>query len=424
MCVACPSRASAGHVSKSETARMAMGNSMAAARRSPTGDSIANPAGNLRLTSARSSFAGDGIPRAGHSTSKLTSVDLPSLIADSTSLVAKIRPVLVFSHGRSGSTLLLEILQQDPQAWVSYEPLQEVRQMPSNGALTETQAGRCREGAQERSTVASRCPLRDATLLLALLSCDMLPLLSLWYQELALAGGKGGYLPNAGAFGSAWLPSSEIPDLSERRASMFMEQQQRCKEKSVRVAKTIRMNGHLDAVVNVSATTGLAPPLVLHLVRDLKSVYASRKGLTAPFGLPSTSSQQQRAYAVQSWARAMCTATRRDVMAGRRKHHQHYELLNFTELVRRPNVVIEKIYSRHFKRPVPATVRAYIEEHLPGRSNNSTNSSEEATWQFQFGTTARNLDAVEHAWERRLEPWEVRAIETGCGREVRVHAPQ
>ena len=37
--------------------------------------------------------------------------------------------VVVHSHARSGSTLLFELLAQDPQVWGAYEPLQDVRQL-------------------------------------------------------------------------------------------------------------------------------------------------------------------------------------------------------------------------------------------------------------------------------------------------------
>ena len=77
--------------------------------------------------------------------------------------------VLVWSHGRSGSTLLLDMLASDRQTWAAYEPLQEIRERPHDGwafGLSGQQS--CRDKNEDAAkgnggvSLASSCPLRDA----------------------------------------------------------------------------------------------------------------------------------------------------------------------------------------------------------------------------------------------------------------------
>ncbi|KAL1508805.1 hypothetical protein AB1Y20_004900 [Prymnesium parvum] len=327
----------------------------------------------------------------------------PSLVSPPSRPTISPRAVLIHAHGRSGSTLLLDILRHDPQAWASYEPLQEVRQLPPPHLLPPHLAGRCRDGAAEQPTLASKCPHRDASLLLSLLACDSLPLLAAWYAEYDLSAAAGGYLPHAAAYGAAFTLTSDRPALAAERAALYARDASACAGASLRVVKTIRLNGQLARLYNLSASP---PPLVLHLVRDLKSVYLSRKALAAPFGLPSAAS-------LEAWARAMCAATRRDMAAGARRPRGQYELLNFTHLVRFPRSTVERIYRRHLRRPVPPAVRAYLEAHFEPPAN----GTDATAWQFQFGTAPRDVEALSHAWRLRLDEWEVRAINAGCARE-------
>ena len=70
-------------------------------------------------------------------------------------------PVVILSHGRSGSTLLLELLAQDPQFWTSYEPLQEVRQ-PYRRGEARSSRNRARWPANGRvGPGAARARLHD-----------------------------------------------------------------------------------------------------------------------------------------------------------------------------------------------------------------------------------------------------------------------
>ena len=74
-------------------------------------------------------------------------------------------PVLVWSHGRSGSTLLLDTIASDPGMWPIYEPLQEVRQRPpAHFFVPPEQVGPCRDRDDGTNTLQSPCPLRDASI--------------------------------------------------------------------------------------------------------------------------------------------------------------------------------------------------------------------------------------------------------------------
>lgn len=299
--------------------------------------------------------------------------------------------------------------------------------MPADNTLSLADAGKCREGPKEQRTLHSNCPNRDAALLLALLSCDALPLLSTWYQELDLAHGKGGYLP-IDPRGARWTRTNSVADLSNKRAAGFMSLQSKCRARPMHVVKTIRMNGHLSAIINVSSATGLQAPIVLHLVREIKSVYLSRKEIIAPFGLPTRSSQRTLPNAtnertsvtsahdralLEKWAYAMCAATRHDIRVGLTRHGRFYETINFTNLVLYPHAVVNALYQRHFKRDVPAAVTDYINKHRPGRLI-MPSEEKRRSWEYQFGTSARNLYSVQNAWKHKLKQWEIEAIEAGC----------
>jgi len=238
----------------------------------------------------------------------------------------------------------------------------------------------------------------------------------MWYQELELANMRGGYVPHQQGFGSVWESTQNRADLADYRITWYKQQAAACSSKTGRVVKTIRMNGHLDSVFNASHAMGLPPPLVLHLVRNPKSVYTSRKGLTtAPFGLPTLlGKRENQATVLQTWARTMCFATRHDMLVGR-KHSRYYFFLNFSEFVRRPLPVVEKLYARYFKRQVPVEVATFVREHVQPDPRRHVQANE-SSWQYQFGTKARNLDQVEHRWRQLLQPWEVQAIDSGCGK--------
>lgn len=323
--------------------------------------------------------------------------------------------ILILAHGRSGSTLLLEMLQQDPKAWTCYEPLQDVRQVPQQKLRAE-EGGRCRDGPKEGSVLSSKCPLRDASLVVALLHCDTNPLMSVWLQELDIAKGKGAYLPHDGSYGSGWESSAEVPNLLDKRLAAYVHNHHRCRVQPMHVVKTIRMNGHLDKIFQVSAAVGRAPPLVLHLVRDIKAVYASRKALQfskTAFGLPMVLNSKGRYDSVKNWSREMCLATMTDYRTGMERYRPYYRLLLFSDLIRNPNAIMEQIYHQSLQRSVPLALQRYIREHL--QQENVSNQHERKTWQYQYGTTARDLKLLEHAWEKYLSAWEVQAIETGCG---------
>ena len=327
---------------------------------------------------------------------------------------ARFPPVVVHSHARSGSTLLYELLGQDPQVWAAYEPLQDVRQVQPNAGVVADGCRSAETGATGDPLMA-RCPMRDATLLVSLLACDTLPLLAAWYADFELGGRRGGYVPHYAppVVGSEWASTERFPNMAYSRAVQYREQVRACRERPGHVAKTVRMNGQLDALYKVSRALGKKAPLVLHLVRKPLSVYASRRNLSNPFGLPvAETAHQLRRRVLRDWAQSTCTATRRDVTTGRAQAAGAYELVTFAELVRRPRQLIERLYAQHFRRPVPRAVYAYIDRHI--RPNDSAVESD--AWQYKYGTSARSLERVEQRWKEQLEPWEVREIEAACGR--------
>lgn len=327
------------------------------------------------------------------------------------------QPVVVWSHGRSGSTLLLDLLSSDPEVWSIYEPLQEVRERSPHVGPGE--GGLCRD--RFSSTLSSTCPLRDAALLLSMLQCNLLPLLTAWYGELELAGRRGAFLPHPTAPGSGWVTTSYTPDLSDTRASLILEHQRKCRTHPLRVAKTIRLNGHLASVFNVTHALGRPSPLILHLVRDPRAVYYSRKRLSEPFGLPPASeTQEKRTLALRKWARTTCEATRRDAEQGRR-NARNYLMVNYSTFVRHPQLLVERLYARHFLRAVPPEVQRFIAKHfspaVPREASHSDTKSE--AWQYEYGTQARDVEHVDRRWEKELSRWEVDAIDEGCASAAR-----
>lgn len=315
-------------------------------------------------------------------------------------------PILVHAHARSGSTLLLEMLGQDPKLWAAYEPLHDVRKLPPLHPETRKRRFRCRSSEDgEGDPLASSCPWRDATLLLAFLACDMLPMTSSWHQYFELDGHAGGYVPNRAApWGSEWSPGSSSPS---ERTRQYLAQGQACRQRSGTIAKTVRMNGDLDTIFRVARTLEAKPPLVLHLVRGPLSVYASRRNLSNPFGIPPTAFNGS----LRSWSSGTCAATHRDVATGHAQAAGSYEMVTFLELLRRPRRLVNRIYARHLNRSVPRAVHEYISSHL---KLGPLAGDESQSWEFKYGTSSRNIERVHNRWREQLKPWEVHQIQLGC----------
>ena len=344
--------------------------------------------------------------------------------------------VIILSHGRSGSTLLLEFLAQDPDMWTAFEPLQEVRQM--SPFLDMKRAGRCRDPLSPDSSLRGVCPHRDAAILLSLATCNVLPLLTSWYQEMDLAGQRASWVPHPEQRtpGYEWRTTAERNLLVAERTSRLFAWRKGCLQRPRKTLKTIRMNGHLRELFNVSVEGEYAPPLVLHLMRDPKAVYASRKAiyvkatetwnsqLRVPFlGMPRLSGEPALdASTISEWARAMCAASQRDVEAGMQRGYL-YERINFSELIYSPQQVTKKIYFKHLKRQIPTEVLNYIDErflHKEGvtitrqRKGRIASTAHDDGWERSFDTTARDVSTVENRWLQLLAPWESAAIDAGC----------
>lgn len=344
------------------------------------------------------------------------------------------RPVLVWSHGRSGSTLLLDTLGSDPAFWPIYEPLQEVRQQPPpHFNIPPEQISRCHDTLGANNALVSVCPMRDATLVLSALECNFLPLLATWYGHLDLTHRKAAWMLHGTVPGAGFTTTQYTPDLEVRRVAKLVEQERRCRAHTSTVAKVIRLNGELCAMHNISLALGKAPPLVLHLVRDPRAIYASRKRLSgagAHFGVPATwkkssrwgeMTHAQRAAIVGEWARSVCGATRRDAAIGLHQLGDTYELVEYSEFTRRPREVIERLYARHFERPVPAAVYEYIRQHVQRAGASASEgtaavppSPNVSSWQYMFSTAPRDVDRVEKQWRDELTSWEVRIIDAEC----------
>jgi len=292
-------------------------------------------------------------------------------------------PIVIHSHGRSGSTLLLEVLEQDPSLWTAYEPLKSVRDLPWQ--IMNLEGSACRDPWQVRPpashpslagvsrpltafvrlpvsqpspSMEPRCALRDAALLASLLVCDFSPLQAAWYQELDLAGERGQWMPEAK--GAAWHRDYTRPRLARDAMAKTRADRRACLARRQRAVKTIRLNGRLGALYNVTEDLGLPKPVVLHIVRDPRGsvtldarsshpsrsgprrrrrrrfqgaapgatgVYASRKKVGGPtrgddadavrgrdvnFWVPNAAMGSQ---AVKLWASTLCVATTRDRQA-------------------------------------------------------------------------------------------------------------
>jgi hypothetical protein len=349
-------------------------------------------------------------------------------------------PLMIHSHGRSGSTLLLEIFGHDPNFWTSYEPLKAVRELPWQ--ILYAEAGRCRDPWQASPSLEPRCPLRDAMLLSSLLACDTMPLQAVWYQELEFSGMRGQWL--AKDKGAAWHRTYARPNLAQDAVDKALADQRACLAKPQRAIKTVRLNGRLDALYNVSQALGHPKPVVLHLIRDPRAVYASRKHVGGPTRGSSAKQMRGREVAfwvpnatmgvkgAKQWAASLCVATSRDKETGAR-HPEHYELLNFTEFVRAPEATIRGIYARHLKRPVPEPVLAFLRSRFPpshaaapaaleknnrapaaGEENSAAAAGAKEENYDRWGTGARNVDAVESQWKGKLEEWELQGIGMAC----------
>ena len=347
-------------------------------------------------------------------------------------------PTVVWSHGRSGSTLLLDTIASDPGMWPIYEPLQEVRQRPpAHFFVPPEQVGPCRDRDDGTNTLQSPCPLRDASIVLAALSCNFVPVLSAWYAELELTRRHAAFLPHEGRFpGAGFTTTRYEPHMAAKRTARARQDQRGCRSRKGRVAKVIRLNGELQAVRNVTRSLHLASPLVVHLVRDPRAVYASRKRLSqrggerkqdrVAFGVPDGGvghqeerrrQQQQQQSKLRAWARSVCQATRRDAEVGTRSL-RNYELVDYSEFVRRPAAVVERLYARHFRRPVPEAVRAYLRAHIQSEASAATTAgtleTANASWRYAYSTTPRSVERVDRQWEGELASWELRAIDAEC----------
>lgn len=317
-------------------------------------------------------------------------------------------PILVHAHARSGSTLLFEILGQDPELWTTYEPLQDIRQLPPKEDVAHLRCHRSETGYAE--PLDSRWPLRDATLLLALLACDMLPMIASWHHNFERNGHVGGYAPNSHSrWGSAWSPTAQFPHIATSRTRQYLEESQACHQRRGTIGKTVRMNGNLGTIFSVARTLAAKPPLVLHLVRGPLSVYASRKKLSNPFGIPPTGCSGRLRY----WANSTCAATRRDIATGMAQATGSYELVTFSELLLRPRQLVKRIYTRHLNRSVPRAVHDYISSHI--KFEGVAIGDESQGWEYKYGTSPRNIERVRNRWRTQLRPWQVHQIELGCG---------
>lgn len=269
--------------------------------------------------------------------------------------------------------------------------------------------------------------MRDSMLVLASLSCNQWPLLSAWFAELDTAHVKGGFFPHGYVPGAGYTSPRYTPDMVMRRAAMALEHERRCSKRPSRVAKVIRLNGGLSVLHNISQALRMDPPLVIHLVRDVRAVYASRKRLSglARFGIPQasvkkreTEDRDESEVQLQAWARGICAATKRDALYGQRHMPAFYELVDYSTFIQRPQDVIEKLYSRHYRRPVPEQVYAFLRTHLPqqrnaGRRSNSSSTSVD-DWQYRFSTVARDVERVNRQWENELLPWELAILDKHC----------
>jgi|TARA_B100000524_G_scaffold322661_1_gene204155 hypothetical protein len=343
--------------------------------------------------------------------------------------------VIILSHGRSGSTLLLEFLAQDPDMWTAFEPLQAMRQMPP--FLDKKRGGRCRDPLSPDASMRSACPHRDANIVLSLATCNVLPLLTTWYQDLELTGQRAAWVPHPRnqTPGYEWRTTAELPSLVAERTGRLFAWRHGCLKRRHRTLKTIRLNGHLQELFNISIEGEYPLPLVLHLVRDPKAVYASRKAINAKatawnsqpgvtfLGIPRLSGTPAvDTITVSEWARALCAASRRDTAAGSRRGYL-YERINFSELIYNPLQVTRMIYLKHLKRQIPTEVLSYITERLQRReraksgllrSSHGVSDAHDKGWEGSFGTSARDAEQVEDQWKKVLAPWESAAIDAGC----------
>ena len=177
------------------------------------------------------------------------------------------------------------------------------------------------------------------------------------------------------------------PTLDALRLLAFDADRKTCSEKRHRIVKTIRMNGALESIYNVSFASHRPKLLVLHLFRDPKAVFTSRMRLPNPFGVPHRNDLREaasRAQALRRWSAEICRAAQRDYAIGTNGKHKHkYELIAFQDLIDRPREVIGGIYARHLNRSMPDTVVQYINEHIRQGGENQGVAQTQAAWAQQ-----------------------------------------
>ena len=70
--------------------------------------------------------------------------------------------------------------------------------------------------------------------------------------------GAGQYVPHTDestlrpSWGSGWVPISDVAGLADHRARLYRDDAAQCAARPTRVAKSIRLNGHLEYLYNVS----------------------------------------------------------------------------------------------------------------------------------------------------------------------------
>ena len=322
---------------------------------------------------------------------------------------------VIMSHGRSGAMLLLEFLRQDPEMWTFFEPLQSIRQMPPH--LLKVHAGRCRDNAFPDAAMSPACPLRDSTVLLALASCETESLQTTWYQENDLTAGTEQWIPHPNPHlpGLEYRSTREHPNLASLFSKDLIRQRRACLERPRRAIKTIRLNGYLETLLNVTIDGRFNPPLVIQVLREPTAVFASRKQFKEPrlFGMPRMSGSRRKDEAsIRRWAKYLCAASIRDTNAGKARGRL-FERVWFYELLSKPREVLSNVY-RHYGRRPPVQVLDYVDRWL--ERNLKMPAVENTTWQYLFGTSPRNAKYVINRWKRALAQWEIDAVTAGCAK--------
>lgn len=311
--------------------------------------------------------------------------------------------VLIYGHGRSGSTITAGIF--DSPDWVfHFEPLED-KKWPSvnqklpqaSGSNSGSSVGTCWLDGPDKIV---RCPVADMAWIIDELHCRRS------YTPVRI-------VPLESQKGMGEVEAIEA--LAARPPSKPVDHPA-CYTNKVGVAiKVIRLRGmltHLFHLTDLMGDYGRVD-LLVHLVRDPRALLASRLGIG--WGMPASHSYED----TLAWAKTTCDDTMRDYYAGYGR--PNYRLLRYEDLiVDAVNVTAALHAAIPGNYGVPRPVRAKMEENARLAKNFKCNK-DEGGWKYNKRPKSAAVQLTK--WISTLSEEQERAVIDGCGEMLDVLYP-